>query len=308
MWDAAKARLQEVEEKMKSLMDAFEEAKAKKERLQAERDDCKRKLDRAGSLILKLAGENENWQIALADNKKQREHLVGDVLISSGIIAYLGVFLMDYRQDAIKTWVNMLDQFKIKSTEGFSLQRVLGDQVKIREWQINKLPADDFSVDNAIIMENSTRWPLMIDPQLQANIWIKKSEEANQLKIIKPTMDPKVFSRTLENAIPFGYPVILEDAGEVIDPMLEPLLSKRLEKKGGIYYIQLGDSSPEYSLDFKFYVTTKLSKPHYAPEVCVKVAMLNFMVTEEGLEDQMLSIVVKHEDPKKYEQRNVCIT
>jgi len=36
--------------------------------------------------------------------------------------------------------------------------------------------------------------------------------------------------------------------------------------------------------------------------------MLNFMVTEEGLEDQMLSVVVKHEDSKKYEMRNQFIT
>ena len=63
----------------------------------------------------------------------------------------------------------------------------------------------------------------------------------------------------------------------------------------------------EYSNDFRFYVTTKLSRPHYSPEVCVKVTMLNFMVTLDGLEDQMLSIVVKHEEPAKYEKRNQCI-
>lgn len=44
-------------------------------------------------------------------------------------------------------------------------------------------------------------------------------------------------SRTLEAAIPLGYPVILEDAGEVIDPMLEPLLGKRIDKRGGMLYI-----------------------------------------------------------------------
>jgi dynein heavy chain len=32
--------------------------------------------------------------------------------------------------------------------------------------------------------------------------------------------------------------------------------------------------------------------------------MLNFMVTEDGLQDQMLNEVVKHEDPKKMEQKN----
>jgi len=43
--------------------------------------------------------------------------------------------------------------------------------------------------------------------------------------------------------------------------------------------LRLGDALPEYSPDFRFYITTKLSRPHYSPEVCVKVTMLNFMVT-----------------------------
>ena len=50
-------------------------------------------------------------------------------------------------------------------------------------------------------------------------------------------------------------------------------------------------------------MTTKLARPHYPPEICVKVTMLNFQVTLEGLEDQMLNIVVKIEEPAKEEQR-----
>ena len=59
----------------------------------------------------------------------------------------------------------------------------------------------------------------------------------------------------------------------------------------------------EYDKNFTFYITTKLSKPHYSPEVCVKVTMLNFMVTDKGLEDQMLNIVVEFEEPVKYKKR-----
>ena len=52
---------------------------------------------------------------------------------------------------------------------------VLGDPVKIRAWNIDGLPSDNFSVENAIIINNSRRWPLFIDPQLQANKWIKNN-------------------------------------------------------------------------------------------------------------------------------------
>lgn len=122
-------------------------------------------------------------------------------------------------------------------------------------------------------------------------------EEKKGIKVIKPTMDPKVISRYLEASVSNGIPVIFEDAGETFDPMLEPLLGKQIEKKGNSMYLRIGDNPVDYSADFKFYVTTKLSRPHYSPEVCVKVTMINFMVTIEGLEDQMLSIVVKHEEP-----------
>jgi dynein heavy chain len=39
-------------------------------------------------------------------------------------------------------------------------------------------------------------------------------------------------------------------------------------------------------------MTTKLSNPHYAPEVAVKVSLLNFVLTPEGLEDQLLGVTV----------------
>lgn len=72
-------------------------------------------------------------------------------------------------------------------------------------------------------------------------------------------------------------------------------------------FIKIGDDSIEYDPAFLFYVTTKLSRPHFAPEVCVKVNMLNFMVTYKGLEDQMLNIVVTHEDPNNMKKRNEAI-
>ena len=133
-------------------------------------------------------------------------------------------------------------------------------------------------------------------------------EEKNKIISIKPTMDPKILGRKLENAIQFGAPVIYEDANETFDPMLDPILGKQIEKKGSSWCIRLGDQLVEYSRDFKFFITTKLSRPHYSPEVCVKVAMLNFMVTDKGLEDQMLNIVVEFEEPVKYKKRNDFIT
>lgn len=92
-----------------------------------------------------------------------------------------------------------------------------------------------------------------------------------------------------------------------MDPLLEPLLLKQVFKQAGAMCIRLGDSTIEYSQDFKFYITTKLRNPHYLPETAVKVTLLNFMITPEGLQDQLLGIVVARERPELEEEKNALI-
>lgn len=101
--------------------------------------------------------------------------------------------------------------------------------------------------------------------------------------------------------------MLLEDATETFDPILDPLLGKQIEKKGSDTLIKFGESPVQYNMDFQLFITTKISAPHYSPEICVKLTMLNFMVTFDGLKDQMLSIVVRIEDESKYNKRVACI-
>lgn len=100
-----------------------------------------------------------------------------------------------------------------------------------------------------------------------------------------------------------GYIVIFEDANETFDPILDPILSKQIKQDGNDWVIRFGDGMKNYSLDFQFYITTKISRPHYSPEICVKVTMINFIVTPEGLLDQITSVILKIENFKLYEQR-----
>ena len=113
--------------------------------------------------------------------------------------------------------------------------------------------------------------------------------------------------RNLENAVQFGKPVLLESIPESLDATLEPLLLKQTFKQGGALCIKLGDAVVEYSEHFRFFMTTKLRNPHYAPEICVKVSLLNFMTTPEGLEDQLLGIVVAEERPDLEEEKSKLI-
>jgi hypothetical protein len=61
---------------------------------------------------------------------------------------------------------------------------------------------------------------------MQGNLWVRKMERDPAYHSIKPTMEAKVTNRILENCIQLGYPILLEDATEVFDPLLDPLLGK----------------------------------------------------------------------------------
>ena len=299
------AQLKDVQDKLSTLQKTLEENKQKKIDLETQVELCSQKLERAEQLINSLGGEKDRWGIAAKELSLRYDNLDGDVLISSAIIAYLGAFTSIYRDNQIKDWSVKCLELKIPCSDNVSLSKTLGDPIKIRQWNINGLPTDAFSEDNGIITSVARRWPLMIDPQGQANKWIKNMEKANNLHIIKLT--DADFVRTLENCIQFGTPVLLENVGEELDPLLEPLLLKQTFKQGGALCIRLGDSTIEYSNDFRFYITTKLKNPHYLPETSVKVTLCNFMITHEGLQDQLLGIVVAKERPDLEEQKNQLI-
>ncbi|CAF0886975.1 unnamed protein product [Adineta steineri] len=300
-----RAHLRTVQEKLAVLQRNLDANLAKKDELSKQVADCKTKLTRAETLIGGLGGEKTRWMQAAKDLTHQYDNLIGDILLSSGIIAYLGAFTAVFRQDMINEWNKLIEERNLPRSAVFSLVGTLGEPVVIRAWNIAGLPSDSFSVENGIIQSNSRRWPLMIDPQGQANKWIKNMEKPKNLHIIKPSDSDYV--RVLENCIQFGHPVLMENVGEEIDPMLEPLLLKQTFKQGGSLCIKLGDSVIEYSPDFRFYMTTKLRNPHYLPETAVKVVLLNFMITFEGLQDQILGIVVARERPELEEEKNSLI-
>jgi len=296
---AKQAELAEVEAMVRDLESQLHEANEKAKELQRNQKDCAAKLARAEKLIDGLGGEQASWTTKSNRLGKDYTNLTGDILVASGIIAYLGIFTSLYRREAMDRWISKLQGLQIPASKEFTLSNCIGDQVKIRQWVIDALPNDQLSIDNAIILDNSRRWPLMIDPQMQANKWVKKTEGA-KLKILRLNMN---YVRDLENAIQFGNPVLLENIEEVLDAILDPVLQKATFKQGTLTMVRLGDSTIEWSPDFKLYVTTKLPNPHFPPEICVAVGILNFMATVDGLQDQMLGIVVAAEEPATEEKR-----
>merc|ERR1719506_462150 len=195
---------------------------------------------------------------------------------------------------------------KIAVTPGFSFADFLADPSIVRDWNLDGLPTDSFSTENGVLTTRGRRFPLLIDPQNQGNKWVRKMEASRQLKVFDP--NSKDIMRHVERAIEYGTPILLENVKEELDPSLEPVLAKNIiETAPGSYSIKVGEATLDYNQAFQLYITTKLSNPHYTPEVSTKTTIVNFIVVLQGLTDQLLGVVVMKEEPRLEEQKNELV-
>ncbi|CCW70441.1 unnamed protein product [Phytomonas sp. Hart1] len=296
-----KEELRIINEKLQALTAQLEQVNTDKQNLEAKINDTDTKLTRAKKLIEGLGGEKARFLVEAQRAEEALTFLVGNVLVTAGVLAYMGPFLDKYRRQAIISWVKLCKDKGIPVSNDFSLENFCGNPIEIQEWKLQQLPVDSFSVSNAVIMKNSSRFPLLVDPQQQANNWIRNLEREHQLVVIQPSESNYI--QTIRNAISEGRPVLLENVEETIDPVLDNLLLKRLTKEGTMVVLHLGEPV-EWNSSFRFYMTTKLPRPHYLPEVSTKVTLINFMITEKGLEDQLLQRVMMSERRDVEEKKN----
>lgn len=183
-------------------------------------------------------------------------------------------------------WHRYVKNLNIPTGDTYDMVSVLGSDIKIQNWYIFGLPRDSFSTENGIIMDNSRRWSLFVDPQSQASNWIKKMEKLNNLEVVKFSFPD--YMKRIETCVQLGRPALVEGIGEELEAPLDPLLYKKTFKQAGMLVISLGENVTEYNTNFRLYLTSKLRNPHYLPEVFNRVTIINFALTLEGLQDQLL--------------------
>jgi dynein heavy chain, axonemal len=298
---AAQDALAVVTAKLATLQISYNTSVNDKNQLREEAEYLELKLDRADKLVTGLASEYTRWQSSIGKYNEALVMVTGDALIAAAFVSYAGPFETSYRTELLKQWAVSVTQQQLPLTENFSFATFLSKPTDVRDWNIQGLPNDNFSTENGVISLRGGRWPLMIDPQGQANRWIRNLEGS---KLIIIDLKMSGFLRDVENAVQYGSPVLLQDVLEDIDPALEPVLSKSTFKIGTRTVIRIGDKEMDYSPDFRLYITTKLSNPHYTPEISTKATVVNFAVKKDGLEAQLLSIVVQREEPNLERQKS----
>ncbi|KAL2088081.1 hypothetical protein ACEWY4_016909 [Coilia grayii] len=281
-----------------------------------------------------LTPKNVRWAHSVAQYREQEETLCGDVLLTAAFISYAGSFSKKYRHTLLHNlWRPFLrnqkaaavvlvyhevpigcdafltggcslvqassayesylgGQVRVPMTEGLDPVSMLTDDATVAQWNNEGLPGDRMSTQNATILSSCERWPLLIDPQLQGIKWLK-SHYGNSLRVI--SLGQKGYVDVIEQAVVMGDPVLIENLEETVDPVLDPLLGRHTIKKGR--YIKVGDKECFFHPAFRLLLHTKLANPHYKPEIQAQTTLINFTVTRDGLEDQLLAQVVNIERP-----------
>lgn len=292
--EAIRKKLVDLDHNLSRLTASFEKATAEKVRCQEEVNQTNKTIDLANRLVSELESEKIRWGQSIKSFETQEKTLCGDVLLTAAFVSYIGSFTRQYRQELVDCkWVPFLRQkVSIPITEGLDLIAMLTDDATMATWNNEGLPNDRMSTENAAILTHCERWPLMIDPQQQGIKWIK-NKYGPDLKVTH--LGQKGFLNAIEAALAFGDVILIENLKETVDPVLGPLLGRNTIKKGK--YIKIGDKECEFNKNFRLILHTKLANPHYKPELQAQTTLLNFTVTEDGLEAQLLAEVVSVERP-----------
>jgi dynein heavy chain len=302
-----------------SLLEATEE----KRRVEQQAADCQTRLDLAERLTKGLSSEGSRWEKETVKLEDSKSTLVGDTLLSSAFVSYISPFDAEFREMIWRDqWVPDLETKEIPLTEDITPLSCLTDEASTAKMISEGLPSDAGSVENGAIVTNTLRWPLFIDPQLQGLQWLQSrfakaaeatEEDDNNMDDFDADGDGNngpqdvlmiqlggdgTWLNKLKIAISNGQTVVIENLGNEIDSTIDPILQRKIVKKGRGRYIELGGEMIEYDPNFYLYLQTKLSNPHYKPEVFAQCTVINFIATEAGLQDQLLEKVVNNEKPE----------
>jgi len=305
---AAEARLAGCNEKLAELQAMFDEQMGKKRRIEEGAIALQKKMNQASALINGLAGERTRWTEDAANFSDQKTRLVGDCAIGCAFVSYCGPFNQQFREFLINDkFTADCEARNVPVTRKLDVISFLVDIGTIGDWNMQGLPTDPLSTQNGILVTKSTRYPLLIDPQGQALNWIRSKESENlptwNGQNLVNLSDPKLKDK-LEFCMSDGKSLVIVGVEDEIDPMLDPVMEKQIIRKGSKMFINVSDKLMDFDKNFMMYFITRLPNPSFSPELQAKTTLIDFTVTQKGLEEQLLGKVIGKEQKALEEQLN----
>ncbi|EGR28022.1 hypothetical protein IMG5_184920, partial [Ichthyophthirius multifiliis] len=306
-----KDALQKINEQIQLLQFDFDQKMIQKNNFTQQIILCQQKLQRAQKLIECLHEEKLRWASDISKLQKKIKQTIPLSLFSSAKITYNGPFTQKYRQrlsEKIQKIILKQPAFHNVQKDQFDIQIFLSSSLKIQQMHMQELPKDETSIENGIIMDKTPRWPLIIDPQNQANKYIRNLSRENPEGFEVAKVNQKTLLKVFETAIQSGKYLLYENIGlDDLETALESVFVKNISEFGNKMIINIGNKTLEYMDSFRLFITSCLPNPNFPPEYYVKFTVINFAVTPYGLEEQLLAQIVSLENPDLEEMKIVIV-
>eukprot|EP00727_Mastigamoeba_balamuthi_P010917 m51a1_g6448 putative cytoplasmic dynein 1 heavy chain 1 (4576) ;mRNA; r:416422-430644 len=269
-------------------------------RLDDEAKAVGRRVDRAAALVAGLGGERASWESQTQSFRDDTRVLVGNCVLAAALLAYGGCFDQGQRAGLLSSWSSFVGKMGVGARADMGPVEFLSTPEERLQWQANSLPADDLCSANAVMLAHFNRYPLVVDPSGQALTFIMKQHGGSSPQ--KTSAQDPALVKHLESALRFGCSLVVNDA-ERLDPVLNPVLNREVHKRGGRVLVKLGDNEVDFSPSFKAFLVTRDPTAHFTPDLCSRVTLVNFTVTQSGLLDQCLHHVLSAERPELCKRR-----
>ncbi|SCM22337.1 dynein heavy chain, putative [Plasmodium berghei] len=192
--------------------------------------------------------------------------------------------------------------YNIFAASNFNLDLLINEEI-LSKLSKQGLTLNSVCIENNIILENSEKFPIIIDPQMESLKWLINNQKEKSAKLIITDINDKMLYKQIEECISYGYSIIIENADEYIDNTLYNVISKNIIKRKSNYYININDKEIIFHPDFYIILHTQLSNPHYQPEIQSTCSLINFTVTPDDLEEHLLSITLQNEFNQLYKKK-----
>ena len=108
----------------------------------------------------------------------------------------------------MQQWLKICADLQVPLSKEYNIIDYLTEPIRVQDWLNRGLPRDQVSIENAIFVTHTHRWPYIIDPQSQAIRWVHELEADKNFKVVKAS--EVNIMRVLEPALRLGEPVIIE--------------------------------------------------------------------------------------------------
>ena len=306
--------------------------------------DTDRRIDQAESLLHSLSAEQERWEKNRVEFRTEKGRLAGDIALVCAFMSYCGPLNIVFREELIRNrLVQDLHRRNIPITEHtaemkslfpflvpnpitsslvtFPAHSLAPSLISLSTlsfisngtegtWGAEGLSPDPMSFQNGLLATQSSQFPLIIDPQGQALLWITRHEQnALRLPAIKHTMvSDSRLEEQLEYCLSNGKALIIIGVEDIIIPLLLPILEKGVAAAGENKNIMLSGRVCDNDDKFTLYLITSLPNPRISPAYQSICTLIDFTATSQSIEEQLLGRFIEKEQ-KSFEHslRNVLL-